>query len=272
MQCIVDKTNFVHFDNNGAAFRLTTAQSLADADKQLRISSIRIRNIDALPLEIENQANDSKTTIHIAADSIAANYSADRVAENGINGWGMVLGDYLEDTITINNKATPGASTATFANMPSILSSVKEGDYVLISFGHNDQMSNKWVEIADYKANLTNWINQIRAKKGVPVLVTMIPQGQFSTGTLLESASFDERRAAVAEVAQNTDTMLVKLGEQMFEDEDNGIITPEDIKAMYCDEGYDNRTHVVESGARYIAGIIVEKLTEASPFFGTFVK
>ena len=130
----------------------------------------------------------------------------------------------------------------------------------------------RYTTVEDYKTNLTNWINQIRAKKGVPVLVTMIPQGNSQTGYLIQSDSFDERRAAVAEVAQNTDTMLVKLGEQMFEDEANGVITTEDVKSMYCIENPVNQTHVVESGARYIAQIIVEKLAEASPFFGTFVK
>ena len=272
-QFVVDKTNFIHLDNNGAAFRLTGAQSKDDANKQLRISKIRIRNLDAVPVNVKSaNSGNEKTTLHIAADSIAANYSAADIEAKGIYGWGMSIGDYLKDTITVNNKATPGASTVTFANMPSIIADAKEGDYVLISFAHNDQMSNKWVEIEDYKNNLKNWISQIRDKKAVPVLVTCIPQGKASTGTLVESSSFDDRRAAVAEVANETDTMLVRLGEQMFADEAAGMFTNDQYTSMYCDEGYDNRTHLTKPGADYVAQIIVEKLSEVSPFFGTYVK
>ena len=152
------------------------------------------------------------------------------------------------------------------------MSAVKEGDYVLISFGQNDQMSNKWVEVEDYKTNLSNWIDQIRAKRGVPVLVTMIPQGQNSTGTLYENASFDERRAAVAEVADATGCMLVKLGEQMFADEDAGLFTADECRAMYCAEQWDNRTHFAEPGARYAAQIIVNSMAQQSKRFANFAK
>ena len=270
---VIDNPGSLRLDNNGAYMRMSISQSLDDPEKQIRISKITIRNADFAPVQvIQDAAASTGHTLHIAADSIAAYYSADKVAEKGITGWGMTIGDYLTDDITINNKATAGASTVTFANMPSILTNVKEGDYVLISFAHNDQMSSKWVEIDDYKANLTNWINQIRDKKGVPVLVTCIPQGKYSTGTLVQSSSLADRREAVAQVAEAEDVMLVKLGEKMFEDEANGVITTVDVKAMYCDEGYDNRTHVTEAGARYISQIIVNSMKEQSAHFAKHVK
>ena len=66
--------------------------------------------------------------------------------------------------------------------------------------------------------------------------------------------------------------MLVRLGEQMFADEAAGMFTNAQYTSMYCDEGYDNRTHLTKPGADYVAQIIVEKLSEVSPFFGTYVK
>ncbi len=274
---VIDNPGSLRRDNNGSYMRFSVPQSIDDKEKQIRISKIAIRNVDSTPVEVQqSQAEASGHTIHIAADSIAAYYSSETQANPeklDITGWGMTISDYLTDDITINNKATPGASTVTYANMSSILSSIKQGDYVFISFGHNDQEKNEeWVEIDDYKANLTNWINQIREKQGVPVLITMIPQGKASTGELLENTSFDDRRAAVAEVAKNEDVMLVKLGEAMLDDFNNGKITADQVRDMYCDEGWDNRTHVKGPGAHYISQIIVNSLKQQSPYFAKFVK
>lgn len=264
----------MYFDNGGAMLRLNIPMDPENDDKQLKVSKVVIKNASSVPVKFDSEgnANDDRVTLHIAADSIAAYYTPDRVAKNGITGWGMVIGDYLTDVVGINNQATPGASTVTFENMPQIMSSLKEGDYVLISFGHNDQMSNKWVSIDDYKANLTNWIKQIREKKAIPVLVTMIPQGQVSTKILRQSDSFDDRRTAVSQVAQSQNVMLVKLGEQMFADEAAGVLTGNYVTEMYCDEGADNRTHLVEKGARYVAEIIVNSMKQQSTSFAKYVK
>lgn len=275
-----DSANILNLDNNGASFRMCVPVNGNDPTQQLKIRDIKIGNASVAPVKISTNADATATqghTVYIAADSIAANYSADKVAETGITGWGMVIGDYLTDDITISNNATPGTSTRTFSNMPSILSKVKQGDYVLISFGHNDQTEGeKFVSVDDYKANLTNWIKQIREKKGVPVLVTMIPQGSTTTGTLLKNDSFSERRNAVAQVAESEGVMLVKLGEQMMSNEEAGVYTElygdDYISDMYCNEGYTNRTHVVETGAREIAKIIVNAMKEQSPYFAKFVK
>lgn len=272
---VIDGAVLLSGDNAGCDFRLFTPAWDDEPDRQLRVRKVTIKNAEHIGAKVATVSKEKdSTTIHIAADSIAANYTQDQKNKDGqvgITGWGEVIADYL-NRVTINNKATPGASTVTFGNMGSILDSVQEGDYVLISFGHNDQMSNKWVKVEDYKNNLKSWIAQIRAKQGVPVLVTMIPQVSKSAGTLIESASFDERRAAVAEVANETGVMLVKLGEQMFADEDAGKFTTAQYSAMYCTEQSNNTTHLAESGCRYVAQIIVESLAKQSKRFATFVK
>ena len=273
IQFVIDDPLFTYLDNNGCGLRISCTQNAQDKDMQLRVSKISIKNLSGKNVEIKDGKQQIEGhTLHIAADSIAANYSAAQTEKNGIMGWGMVIGDYLTSDISINNRATAGASTVTFGNMGGILNRAKEGDYVLISFAHNDQMSNKWVPVEDYKNNLKNWIEQIRNKKAVPVLVTCIPQGKASTGSLVVSDSLQERRDAVAQVSQEKGVMLVKLGEQMFADEAAGMFTAADYVKMYCDEGYDNRTHVTESGARYIAQIIVNSMAKQSSYFAQYVK
>jgi lysophospholipase L1-like esterase len=186
-------------------------------------------------------------------------------------GWGQTIGDYL-DGIDVINKAVPGSCTQDFGHMDGIIDNANKGDYVLIFFGHNDQRAEKWVEIDDYKATFEKWIDAIREKQAVPVLITMIPQGKVSTKALYDRDTYKERRKAVIEVASDKEVTLVQLGEQMLQDEANGIITGEDIISMYCDEGGDNRTHITPTGARYVAGIIVNSMKEQLPHFSTFVK
>lgn len=270
---VVDGALLVSADNGGCDFRLYTPAYQGETDRQLKVKKVTIKNAEHIDAQVSVVSQQQGyTTIHIAADSIAAYYTEDKrndPTQLGIMGWGMTIGDYLK-RVNINNKATPGASTRTFGNMGSILSAIQEGDYVLISFGHNDQMPDKLVTVEDYKANLTNWINQIRAKRGVPVLVTMIPQLNKTSKILKESPSFDKRRAAVAEVAQAEGVMLVKLGEQMFADEDANMYTADEYLNMYCGESAG--THLAEAGCRYVSQIIVNSLKTQSARFATFVK
>ena len=76
----------------------------------------------------------------------------------------------------------------------------------------------------------------------------------------------------IGEVASSDNVMLVKLGEQMFADEAAGVLTGNYITEMYCDEGADNRTHLVEKGARYVAEIIVNSMRSQSAAFAKYVK
>jgi len=268
---IIDNASALYLDNYGALFRMNIMQSRAEPEKQLRISKIRITNMSGSDVCITNSVASDKPKIYVAGDSIAAYYRPDKIEASDIMGWGQTIGDYL-DGIDVINKAVPGSCTQDFGHMESITDNAKKGDYVLIFFGHNDQRTDKWVEIEDYKATFAKWIDAIREKQAVPVLITMIPQGKVSTKALYDRDTYKQRRKAVIEVAQSKDVTLVQLGEKMLKDEANGVITGEDIVSMYCDEGGDNRTHITPIGARYVAGIIVDSMKQQLPHFSTYVK
>ncbi len=60
---------------------------------------------------------------------------------NGQWGWGYFMGEYFDqDRITVENQALGGMSSRTFYNKlwPDVLAGVKEGDWVIIELGHND--------------------------------------------------------------------------------------------------------------------------------------
>lgn len=84
--------------------------------------------------------------VYLAGDSTVKDYSAAGMYMNGdIRGegsWGEYLQEFLnEDLVTVVNYANGGRSTRNFINegtLDKIKANIKEGDYLLIQFGHND--------------------------------------------------------------------------------------------------------------------------------------
>lgn len=84
-----------------------------------------------------NEDGTDLTTIFVAGDSTAASGSSDEQ-----RGWAWAFADYFEpDAVRIENRARGGRSSRTFiteGHWAGLLADLKEGDWVLIQFGHND--------------------------------------------------------------------------------------------------------------------------------------
>lgn len=92
----------------------------------------------------------NNTVIYLAGDSTVKTY-----AENTfIGGWGQFMHLFLNNNTFVENKSNGGRSSRSFINegrlftnpgknysYKSIESTIKEGDYLLIQFGHNDDAS-----------------------------------------------------------------------------------------------------------------------------------
>ena len=83
-----------------------------------------------------------KMTIFTVGDSLMASYGA---GEYPMCGWGHVLNNYLDSSaITVDNThGVSGMSTRSLVSsnsrLPDIDSRIKEGDYIFVMLGHNDQ-------------------------------------------------------------------------------------------------------------------------------------
>ena len=84
--------------------------------------------------------------------------------------------------------------------------------YVLIQFGHNDQSTKperRTDETTEYPANLRRFVEEVRAKGAIPVLVTPLTRREFKDGKLKNSlASWSDQ---VRGVAKALDVPLVDL-------------------------------------------------------------
>ncbi|MFC0181297.1 SGNH/GDSL hydrolase family protein [Pseudarcicella hirudinis] len=81
-----------------------------------------------------------KPVMYIIGDSTVRNGTGK--GGDGLWGWGSIIQDYFDTTrIHIENHAIGGRSSRTFlteGRWEKILANLKEGDYVLMQFGHND--------------------------------------------------------------------------------------------------------------------------------------
>jgi lysophospholipase L1-like esterase len=88
-------------------------------------------------------AEEEKITIYLIGDSTLSIKEKKAYPETG---WGMPFVNFFDENVKIDNRALNGRSTSSFMQenrWKPVLSTLKEGDYVFIQFGHNDEVSTK---------------------------------------------------------------------------------------------------------------------------------
>lgn len=122
-------------------------------------------------------------TIFTIGDSTMANKKLE--GENPERGWGQMLSRYFTDGITIDNHAVNGRSSKSFIDegrWDNVLSKIQKGDYVFIQFGHNDEKDDPKRHTdpgTTFDANLRKFVEETRAKGGIPVLFNSIVRRKF---------------------------------------------------------------------------------------------
>src|SRR5215210_2144614 len=122
-------------------------------------------------------------TIYLAGDSTMAQKLPEKRPETG---WGEELQKFFkEGSVRVDNRAKNGRSTRTFIEeklWQGIVDSLQKGDYVFIEFGHNDsskEKTDRYTPPEDYRKNLIRFVNEVRAKGAIPVLLTPVMRRRF---------------------------------------------------------------------------------------------
>jgi len=94
----------------------------------------------------------------------------------------MPFSAFFNETVTVDNRAKNGRSTKSFIaeqRWQAVMDQLKEGDYILIQFGHNDEVPTKanYTPEDQFAANLVRFITESRSRKAIPVLITPWPAG-----------------------------------------------------------------------------------------------
>ena len=206
----------------------------------------------------------------LAGDSTCAAYKEEQRPQMG---WGECFAEALGEGVQVANYAVGGESTKSFYDSGKWAAMMEEtlaGDVVLIQFGHNDSKDD--AEHATkpnttYKEYLTTFINDVRAKGAVPVLLTSICRRSFRSGGA-PNRSHGDYPKAVRELASETGTAivdaeeltymwLVRLGEQKSAN----------YYVVYKRGAEDpDNTHLCTEGAQEVAAMIAKELKKVAPW------
>jgi lysophospholipase L1-like esterase len=208
-------------------------------------------------------------TVWLAGDSTMAQKQPDKRPETG---WGEALQPCFDSSeVRIANRAMNGRSTRSFVaegRWKAIIDSLQPGDYVFIQFGHNDEKvgTNNYSSPDDYRRNLEQFVDEVRAKQGQPVLFTPVVRRKFDGAQLVPThgAYPDAARAAAQERGVplvDMERASAALVQQLGPDSSRALWLHLDAGANpNYPNGVKDDTHFNPLGARTMAGLAIDAL------------
>lgn len=199
-------------------------------------------------------------------------------------GWGQVLPQYFDENVIIDNQAINGRSSKSFLDegrWQNVLDSLKEGNYVFIQFGHNDQKiesPERFTEpYGEYTKNLLKYVRETRAKGAKPILFTSIVRRSFDENGKLIDTHGDYPKA-MKKMAKKTNVPLIdmqKLTAKLVQS-----LGTEKSKELYLwtepnkrfPEGRKDDTHLCKEGAMQVAKLAVDELVKKEKVFQRYLK
>lgn len=208
--------------------------------------------------------------VYIIGDSTAANKAKNKFPETG---WGMELQPFFDSEVKVDNRALNGRSTKSFLNekrWEAVLTTLTEGDFVLIEFGHNDEkIENPSVgtSLAQFKSNLIKYIQETQAKKANPILLTPIVRRNFIAGVLTDTHKgypdvvrklADSLHLPLIDMQRKTEKLVSALGDEPSKKIYNHV----DSGHVNYPKGLKDNTHLNVDGAKAFAGLVAQGIKE----------
>ena len=226
-----------------------------------------------------------KPTFYIIGDSTVRN--GDGTGKNQQWGWGSFMANYFDTTkISIRNDAIGGRSSRTFiteGRWDKIMANLKEGDYVIMQFGHNDSgplddtarargtirgvggeskeiynpIMKKQEVVHSYGWYMRKYIHDTKSKGAIPIVCSPIPRNDWKEGKVIRST--DSYAKWAKEVATSEDAYFIDLNEL--------------VASKYEEMGVDkvnpffpvDHTHTNIDGAKINVEIVVNALKTIKP-------
>lgn len=215
-------------------------------------------------------SDNNKLTIWLVGDSTMSIKERSAYPETG---WGMPFAIFFDSSVTVNNVAQNGRSTKSFieeGRWKNVMDNLHAGDYVLIQFGHNDEVKEKvgrYTTPEEFSNNLDHFIKDVRSKNATPVLITPVARRKFdSSGTIVDT--HQQYAQLVRDVAKKDNVELIDLDAKSMELlQQTG---PENSKYFFnylkpgehpnYPNGREDDTHFNELGARKMAEIVLHEI------------
>ncbi|MGN0160782.1 MAG: rhamnogalacturonan acetylesterase [Lachnospiraceae bacterium] len=192
-------------------------------------------------------------------------------------GIGQAYGLYLKKNVKIENYAENGRSTKSFIDegrLDYIDREIKEGDFLYIQFGHNDEKPDEarhTTSFGDYQDNLKKFVEVARKHKAYPLFITSLYRRLFQEDHvhLVEGTHQDYPEAMIA-LAKELDVPVIdlcslskaKIEEAGFEATKKWFLhVPGGIYPNFPD-GKEDNSHLQYEGAYVFGGIIAEEVAK----------
>ncbi|QMU27094.1 rhamnogalacturonan acetylesterase [Adhaeribacter radiodurans] len=210
-----------------------------------------------------------KIKVYLIGDSTMAIKEPKAYPETG---WGMPFIYFFDNSLEVDNRAKNGRSTKTFIAeglWQPVADNLQEGDYVLIQFGHNDEVKTKksYTTEEEFQNNLKRYVTETRRKKAIPILLTPVARRKFDESGKIE-ATHEVYSQLVRQVAQDQKVPLIDLDQksqallQQFGPETSKLLFLQLAPGEHPNypAGKDDNTHFSELGARKMAQLVYAEI------------
>jgi lysophospholipase L1-like esterase len=240
---------------------------------------------DAAKFKLQVPANPNLPTLFLVGDSTM------KVGTPGQRGWGEEMAPFFDpQKINVVNEAIGGRSSRTFqaeGRWDGVLALMKQGDYAIIQFGHNDagaindnfrarasirgvgeetqaidnMLTHKHEIVHSFGWYMRKYATDVKAKGATPIIMSLVPRNNWKDGHVVR-ASGDNYGGWAQQAAAATGTVFI---------DDNEIIAEGLDKlgqAQTLPLFADKKLHASPAGAQFNAKAAVSglKALPGNPF------
>ncbi len=188
--------------------------------------------------------------------------------------WGQMITNWFDDNVAVANYAESGETATSFISagrLKKISSLMKEGDYIFMEFGHNDQKEKRPGSGAYYNFTyaLKQFVDEARTKGVTPIFVTPTQRRSFNPqGQINEThANYPD---AMRWVAKDLDVQLIELHDMTraffetlgVEDSKRSLVHYPAQTYPGQAKAFEDNTHFNPYGAYEISKMIVEGMKQ----------
>ncbi|MCD8336364.1 MAG: GDSL-type esterase/lipase family protein [Lachnospiraceae bacterium] len=199
-------------------------------------------------------------TVYIAGDSTVTDQSADYPYAPGTSysGWGQMLPAYLTGEVAVSNHAHSGLTTESFreeGHYAIVEKYIREGDFCLFQFAHNDQKLEHLKAQGGYRTNLERYIEECRQRGAFPLLVTPLARNTWKGSDGSYNDLLREYAQVCREIGEEFHVPVLELHERSM-----AWITQRGREAVRTSFFPDDYTHTNDYGAYRMAEFVAEEL------------
>ena len=188
--------------------------------------------------------------------------------------WGQMITRWFDDQIAVANYAESGETATSFiaaGRLKKIVSMMKNGDYIFIEFGHNDQKEKRPGSGAfyNYAYALKQFVDEARAKGATPIFVTPTQRRNFDgDGKIRETHS--NYPEAMRWVAKDLDVPVIELHDMTrtffetlgVEDSKRALVHYPAHTYPGQQKAFEDNTHFNPYGAYEISKMVVQGMKQ----------